>query len=58
MGGSSKRMATFAEKIAKAINHPQTELKHLDMTRTDRFCLYKIGPVISVNVRDCIALSV
>lgn len=52
MGGSSKRMSNFAGVIAKAINHPQTELHHLNMTRTDRFSFYKIGPVISVSVRE------
>ena len=50
MGGSAKRMANFAEFIAKEIGHHTTELKQLDMSKTDRFSFYKIGPVISVNV--------
>ena len=52
MGGSSKRMEKFAGIIAKAINHPQTEPDHLNMTKTDRFSFFKIGPVISVSVRE------
>lgn len=50
MGGSSGRMGVFAEMVAKAIGHHKTELKELDLSRTDRFSFYKIGPVISVSV--------
>ena len=50
MGGSAKRMASFAELIAKAIGHHTSDVKQLDMAKTDRFCFYKIGPVLSVNV--------
>ena len=49
MGGSSNRMASFAELVAKEIGHLTVE----NMTKTDRYSLYKIGPVISVNVRMC-----
>lgn len=56
MGGSSNRMAAFAEMIAKAIGHHQTEKEHLNLSQTDRYSLYKIGPVISVNVRIKVGL--
>ena len=57
MGGSAKRMASFAELIAKTIGHHTTDLKDLNMSKTDRFSFYKIGPVISVNV-SCESLIV
>ena len=50
MGGSTKRMADFAELIARRIGHKTTDVKQLNMSRTDRFSFYKIGPVISVSV--------
>ena len=51
MGGSAKRMGMFAEVIAKAIGHPKKEMVELDISKSDRFSFYKIGPVLSVNVR-------
>ena len=53
MGGSAKRMANFAKLVAREIGHPTVDLEELSMTRTDRYNFYKIGPVISVNVRMC-----
>ena len=58
MGGSSKRMKSFAGVIAKAINHPQTEPDHLEIDRSDRFSFYKIGPVISVSVRENVPIII
>lgn len=49
MGGSSGRMASFAEVIAKEMNHPVQTADQLSIARTDRFALYKIGPVLSVS---------
>lgn len=49
MGGSSDRMKSFAEFIAKETNHPIQTADQLDISRTDRFFLYKIGPILSVN---------
>ncbi len=46
-------MGKFAELIAEKIGHHTSDLEKLSMTRTDRFCFYKIGPVISVNVSTC-----
>ena len=50
MGGSSGRMRSFAEVIAREINHPVQTAEQLDIHRTDRYALYKIGPVLSVSV--------
>lgn len=47
-------MASFAELVAREIGHPTLERKELEMSRSDRYSLYKIGPVISVNVRMCV----
>ena len=52
MGGSSGRMKSFAEFIAKETNHPIQTADQLDISRTDRFFLYKIGPILSVNVSE------
>ena len=52
MGGSPKRMGSFAELVAKEIGHHNVEKHQLDISKTDRFSLYKIGPVISVSVSD------
>ena len=49
-GGSASRMGSFAELIAKEINHPETSKDKLNISRTDRFAFYKIGPVLSVSV--------
>ena len=57
MGGSAKRMGTFAEVIANAIGHHKKEMVELDISKTDRFSFYKIGPVLSVNVRRDFSLT-
>ncbi|CAI8040744.1 Uridine phosphorylase 2 [Geodia barretti] len=49
MGGSSGRMRSFAEVIAREINHPVQTAEQLDIHRTDRYAFYKIGPVLSVS---------
>ena len=50
MGGSGKRMGSFAELVAKEIGHHDTEKHKLKISRTDRYKFYKIGPVLSVSV--------
>ena len=56
MGGSTDRMKNFAEFI-------QTELKDylgdkdqkepcINLSKSDRYVLYKVGPVLSANVSD------
>ena len=49
-GGSASRMGSFAELIAKEIGHTHTSKKELDISKTDRFAFYKIGPVLSISV--------
>ena len=50
MGGSGKRMGSFAELVAKEIGHHDIEKHQLDISKTDRYSFYKIGPVLSVSV--------
>lgn len=49
-GGSASRMGSFAELIAREINHPKITKGELDISKTDRFAFYKIGPVLSISV--------
>lgn len=45
-------MRLFAEKVVAQLGitlPPGTDL--VDMSRTDRFCMYKAGPVLAVSVR-------
>lgn len=50
MGGSSTRMGSFAEFIAKELDHPKTTRDELSISKTDRFAFFKIGPVLSTSV--------
>ena len=50
MGGSPGRMGSFAEVVAKEINHPVNTKEELSISRTDRFAFFKIGSVLSVSV--------
>ena len=43
-------MASFAELIAKELGHATTASDKLSITRTDRFDLFKVGPVLSISV--------
>ena len=52
MGGAPKRMGSFAEMIAKEIGHEVTDKDQLNQSKTDRFAFYKIGPVLSISVRQ------
>ncbi|KAL5503285.1 hypothetical protein EMCRGX_G010209 [Ephydatia muelleri] len=49
IGGSKNRMASFAELIAKVLGHASIASKDLSITRTDRFDLFKVGPVLSIS---------
>ena len=50
MGGAPGRMGGFAERIAREIGHPKQDKKDLDISKTDRFAFFKIGPVLSISV--------
>ena len=43
-------MASFAELIAKELGHATPTKEKLNITRTDRYDLFKIGPVLSISV--------
>ena len=43
-------MGDFAELIAKEIKHDKITKEALDISKTDRYALYKIGPVLSISV--------
>ena len=60
MGGTPKRMLQFALYISKVINYKlPTGLLFENITAsTDRYTMYKIGPVLSVNVRSAVSFSV
>jgi len=49
MGGSPDRAEDFADKVAKQLNIPLPAGKAQPIEKTERFSLYKVGPVISVN---------
>lgn len=53
MGGSTNRMKQFAKFIQNELqghlnNNKATEPKNF--SRSDRYVLYKVGPVLAVNV--------
>jgi len=49
MGGSADRSENFAEKVAEQLNIPLPGGKAEPIGKTERFSLYKVGPVISIN---------
>jgi len=44
-GGSSSRLKSFAELVSERL-----DLEYKDMSRTDRFSFFKVGPIICINV--------
>lgn len=54
VGGSPWRMKAFIEYIASELNieDPKSEYPNI-CAGTDRYAMYKIGPVLSVSVRSC-----
>ena len=48
MGGSSSRMKVFAEYMAQELSLQDAKLD--DLCTTDRYSMYKIGPVLSISV--------
>lgn len=50
MGGSNRRMLEFAKKVGQCLNIKlPTGTDYTDISTTDRYCMYKAGPVISVS---------
>lgn len=56
MGGTPKRMETFANFIMEEIGHKlPTGTTLLDISQYSyRYCMYKVGPVLSISVRTII----
>lgn len=50
MGGSGGRMRKVANALAEEFHLSDDEKKQIDMSRTDRFLFYKVGPILSVSV--------
>ena len=49
MGGSSERALTFAKKAAHELDIPIQDEAILPIGKSERFSLYKVGPVVSVS---------
>lgn len=58
MGGTPKRMELFANFIMEEIGHKlPTGTTLLDISQYSyRYCMYKVGPVLSVSVRNIIPI--
>ena len=50
MGGSPSRMKTFSEFLADQMKMNADEKDNLDISRTDRYHMFKIGPVLAISV--------
>jgi len=53
VGGSGGRMRKVADALAEEFHLSDDEKKGIDMSRTDRFLFYKVGPILSVSVSNC-----
>jgi hypothetical protein len=58
VGGSSSRMNTFIKYVAAelGLDHPGKEYPNI-CAGTDRYAMYKAGPVLSVSVSTCLSLG-
>jgi len=45
-------MLKVAEALAEEFHLTEEEKKNMDISRTDRFSFYKVGPVLSVSVSE------
>ena len=51
MGGSARRLKWFAKFIQDELkDHLKTDEEPCNMANSDRYVLYKVGPVLAVNV--------
>lgn len=64
VGGSPNRMKAFAQFMHQELNLPGSPEELKDICEgTDRYCMYKVGPVLSISVSstlmvlDSLALS-
>ena len=46
-------MRKVADALAEEFHLSEEEKKQIDISRTDRFLFYKVGPILSVSVSNC-----
>ena len=52
MGGSTGRIELFAKFIQNELkDHLKVDTEPCNMSKSDRYVLFKVGPVLAVNVR-------
>ncbi|KAM9249288.1 LOW QUALITY PROTEIN: uridine phosphorylase 2 [Dugong dugon] len=49
VGGSPNRMKAFALFMCKELGYEESEEEIKDIAGTDRYCMYKTGPVLSIS---------
>jgi len=53
MGGSAGRIKHFAKFIQNELkDHVKVDEEPCNMSKSDRYVLYKVGPVLAVNVSN------
>ena len=51
MGGSTSRLNSFAKFIQNELkDHLKGDEEPCNLSKSDRYVLYKVGPVLAVNV--------
>lgn len=50
MGGSKDRMKSFAGYLAGRMDLSKEERENIDVSRTDRFSVFKVGQVLVLSV--------
>lgn len=51
MGGSTSRLKFFAKFIKNELkDHLNGDIEPCNLSKSDRYVLYKVGPVLAVNV--------
>ena len=50
IGGSENRMKSFAAYLAARMGLSEEEKDKSDVSRTDRFKVFKVGPVLAMSV--------
>ncbi len=59
MGGSTDRIKLFAKFIQNELkDHVKTDKEPCNLSKSDRYVLYKVGPVLAVNVSIIISRKI
>ena len=53
MGGSKNRMKSFAAYFAGQMGLSEEDRDKMDVSRTDRYSVFKVGPVLALSVSVC-----